>query len=83
MDRERALAIAREIFPEENRRGCLNILFEHTLYPAYDPDLDDHEPLLRAELADYRPKYEEKKARLGVTSATPIEEPVEEIQTTA
>lgn len=73
MDRETALSIAQEYYPQENRRGLLDILFEQTLYPAYDPDLDDHEPLLRAELEAYRERYEEKQSRKAaqITVAIP------------
>jgi hypothetical protein len=63
MDRDTALQIAQEYYPQENRRGLLDILFEQTMYPAYDPDVNDHEPLLRQELETYRPRYEEKQAR--------------------
>lgn len=72
MDRETALTIAQEYYPQENRRGLLDILFEQTLYPAYDPDLDDHEPLLRCELETYRPRYEEKQARKAALVADAI-----------
>jgi hypothetical protein len=72
MDRETALSIAQEYYPQENRRGLLDILFEQTLYPAYDPDLDDHAPLLRQELEAYLPRYEEKQARKAAQQAVMV-----------
>lgn len=74
MDRDTALRIAQEYFPEEKRRGLLDILFEQTLYPAYDPDIDDHEPLLREELESYQPRHAEKMARKAAQAALVLEE---------
>lgn len=42
MDRLRALDITKEFFPEATQRELLDILFEHTRYPAYgdaDPEV--------------------------------------------
>lgn len=54
MDRKQALQIAQEIFPEKNQRQLLDVLFENTMYPAYDPDGDNPANILREELEGYR-----------------------------
>jgi len=78
MERDRAIAITREMFPEESKRGVLDILLEETRYPVYstaDPEME-----LRAELEDYKPRHEQMKAkRLAQRTkeamfGTPVEE---------
>lgn len=51
MDRLRALEIAKEFFTDATQRELLDILFEHTRYPAYGDS--DPESGLREDLTFY------------------------------